>query len=573
MAMGCGRRIFPAFLAVLLAAPPAHADINPRTAAAIDSFFQSRIAPQGPGCVLGLIRGATVVHWRGYGLADVEAGTPFTPQTVFATGSVYKHFYSASLLLLARKGKLSLADDIRRYLPEIPDYGAPITVRQLLDHTHGLREYPDLFSLAPPDAPSDEPAILSLLGRQRAPAAAPGARFQYGSTGPFLAGIIIARVSGESAGEFTARHVLDPLGMRSTSLGDTTRAVPPRIAAYEEERDGSFARRPPSRGFRTTIQDLARWNGHFDTADTAWQSVLRELTTPAPLRDGTMIDYGLGLRVAPYRGLARVWAPGGGRGHRAMFMRFPDAGLTITLGCNHGLNPITAAEAVADLVLAEEIARAAPALAPAADRRGRAITSSQRRAFAGSYVSETGHVVEIVLRGDRPHLRFEGAEHELFPLGAQRYGFRGVAEIPSDPVSEIVFKPAGRGASAVLEFRTNWYPIRFSKIERPRSEPVPADYLGEYASDEVGSAFRVAVRDGRLTLAGLRGEHVMEPLSRDLFQVGPTTLRFREGPHTIRFERREGRVVRALVSRGQVARLPFTRRPLPGAGAQSNIRP
>jgi CubicO group peptidase (beta-lactamase class C family) len=544
--------ITPLALAVVT---PAVAQLPIGQAAAIDSFFARRIKPEGPGCVLGLIRGDSILHWRGYGLADVEARVPFAPTTIFATGSIYKQFFATSILLLARQGRLSLDDDIRKYLPEIPDYGGRISVRQLLDHTHGLREYAELLEFTPPGTTSDEATILRLLSRQREPAAPAGAKFQYGNTGPFLAGIIIARVTGEPAGEFTARTVLDPLGMRSTAVQDTTPRVPPRVPSYVRGPDGTATRRPGSRGSRTTLADLARWNAQFETSDPAWRAVLGQLATPGTLRDGTAMDFGLGLRVSPFRGLRRTWAPGGGTGGRAMFMRFPDVRLAVVLGCNQeDVNPISAAEAVADIVLAGEIARneRRSGGAPGSASRPITLSSAQAHKFLGTYVSHTGHVLRVLERDNRPYVEFGGEEHPLIASSPTRFTVEGGPVIPLDPVTEVIFQPGEAGTRGTVEFRTNWYPVLFTAVEPIDSGSIVlTDYAGRYVSEETGGTLHVLVQDGRLLLRAPRGEFPMKAVARDLFQAGP---------QTIRFARENGRVATAIISRRFVPFLPFSRR-------------
>ena len=549
-------------LALLASTAPASAQLAPRDVERIDTVFARFVRPDGPGCIAGLARGDSLVWWRGYGLADVEARTPFGPRTVFSSGSIFKQFYSAALLSLAREGRLSMDDPARRWLPELPAYAQGVTVRMLADHTHGLREYPDLHSLMPAaSATSDPTAVLSLLARQRGAAAAPGERLQYGNTGPALAALVIQRAAGEHVGTTVSRRVLDPAGMRSTAIGDTARPVPPRIPNYARRPDGSLARRPPTPGFRTTLEDLVRWSGALDRADAEWRELRRTLVTPSTLRDGTRTDYGLGIRVAPYRGLAREWAPGGTIGGRAMLMRFPDQGLTIALGCNLDMDPISTAEAVADVVLREEIVHAER-------RRSRpdvSVGALAARPAVGTYVSDKGWVLRVRERGGKVYLVFEGAEHELRPVTLHRFTIPGRPEIPWDAVTEVRFTPARQGAPRTLDLHTVWFPVRFTAVEPVDPATVVAtDYVGAYASDELGSTLRVVARDGGLALVMPRVEersgrrvldspgdqHVMEPVSRDLFAAGP---------QTVRFTRDGGRVTAAAVNRGHVPGLVFAR--------------
>jgi CubicO group peptidase (beta-lactamase class C family) len=567
------RALFVAGLLLTAGCPAAAQDAGHRFAA-VDSVFARHVSPGGPGCAVGVVRRGELAYARGYGLADVERATPFTPQTVFGFGSMFKQFVAAGVLMLARQGKLSLDDDIRKFVPEIPDYGARITVRQLLDHTHGLREYPDLIALSPPGVQGSEAAQLRLLSRQRAPAAAPGKRIVYGNTGPLLARLIVKRVSGQPPGEFIRQHIFEPLGMRSTYVGDDERTVPLRAMGYRRGPGGGLV--PVRSGGRSesTIEDLARWGRNFEAPGAEWKGLLRQLQTPSVLQNGEVLDYGLGLRLSPYRGLRRVWHPGRASGGVAALMHFPEPRLTIAVGCNNQtLNPILLAESVADVLLRDEFARAerrggkpTPARAGGS---GVAVPGAALASLAGTYVSERGNVLRITFRDGRLYAKSEGGEgpmspksesgeHEMVPVSPTRFVFPGAPNIPFDPASEAVFEARREGVPAALEVRTNWYPTRYTAVEpADPAAVVRGDYLGSYRSEETGSTLLVSEREGRLELKTPHEQIEMEPVSRDLFRAG----RF-----LVRFARRGGGRVTALnVTVGAVRDLQFERQANDGA--------
>jgi CubicO group peptidase (beta-lactamase class C family) len=555
------RALFIVGLLLTVACPVAAQNAGNRFAA-VDSVFDRYVRPEGPGCAVGVVIRGELAYASGYGLADVERATPFTPQTVFDTGSTYKQFISAGVLILARQGKLSLDDDIRKFIPEIPDYGARITVRHLLNHTHGLREYLDLTLISSPGLTGSEGARLRLLSRQRKPAAAPGERIFYGNTGPLLARIIIKRVSGQPLGDFTQRHIFGPLGMRSTYLGDESRPVTLRAMGYRRGPNGGLVSVTSGGRSETTIEDLARWSRNLEAPGAEWKGLVRQMRTSSILRSGEMLDYGLNLRLSPYRGLRRVWHPGRANGAVAALMHFPEPRMTIAVGCNNQtLNPIVLAESIADVLLQDEFARAARRAAKTsilpAGSSGVAVSAA---ALAGTYVSASGNVLRIRLRNGRLYARSEGdegpmsakserGEHEMVPVSPRRFLFPGAPNLPFDPASEAVFEIGPDGKPTVLEIRTNWYPTQYTAVEP--ADPaaiVRSDYVGSYQSGETESALLVSEREGRLELKTPNALIEMESVSRDLFRAG----RF-----LVRFTRQGGRVMALNVTIGGVRDLQF----------------
>jgi CubicO group peptidase (beta-lactamase class C family) len=566
----CSRALFILVL-LLTAGRPAAAQSADHRVAAVDSIFARHVRPGEPGCAVAAERGGQRIFARGYGLANVERETPFTPQTVFGIGSVYKQFVAAAVLMLARQGKLSLDDDFRKYVPEIPDYGARITVRQLLDHTHGLREYPNLLALTPKRSEGTAD-LLRLLSRQRAPAAPPGARHVYGSTGPVLARLIVARVSGQPVGDFMQQHIFGPLGMGSTYLGDETRAVPLRAMGYRSGPDGGLVAVPSGGRNESTVEDLARWGRNLESPGVTWKELLRQMRTPAVLRNGEVLDYGLGLRLAPYRGLRRVWHPGLASGGVAALMHFPEPRLTIAIGCNNQtLSPIQLAESVADELLRDEFARAerrggkpSPHAARVTPRAARVTPHAARlERLAGTYVSETGSVLRITLRDGRLYAKSEGGsrrlesdsatgEHEMVPVSPTRFVFPGSPKLPLDPASEAVFEVPRDGRRAAVVVRTDWYPVRYRAVEPADSAAtVPRESIGSYRNEDTESTLVVLEREGRLELKTPHEQAEIVPVSRDLFRAGRFLIRFtRQGG---------GRVTALNVTVGVVPSLLFER--------------
>ena len=203
--------------------------------AKVDGVFREYDRSDSPGCALGVYQDGKIVYERGYGMANLELGVANSPQTVFDIGSTSKQFTAFSIHLLAREGKLSLDDDIRKWVPEVPSYGPKITIRHLLHHTSGLRDYIEIMSLQgiqEEDLTTDADA-LAAIARQKAPNFPPGQEYLYSNTGFFLLSVVVKRASGESLRDFAAERIFGPLGMRHTQFNDShTRIVPNRATGY-----------------------------------------------------------------------------------------------------------------------------------------------------------------------------------------------------------------------------------------------------------------------------------------------------------------------------------------------------
>src|SRR5438067_4056189 len=202
---------------------------------AVDRVFESWRDTDGPGCAVGVSRDGSVVYERGYGMANLETDTPIRPSSIFHVASVSKQFTAAAIMLLERDGKLSLDDNIRKYLPEIPDYGIPITIRHLLTHTSGLRDQWDLLAFARGRFEEDritEADVLDIVSRQTALNFKPGSEYVYSNTGFTLLGVIVKRVTGQSLRDFADERIFNPLGMTRTHFHDAyTMRVPGRTSA------------------------------------------------------------------------------------------------------------------------------------------------------------------------------------------------------------------------------------------------------------------------------------------------------------------------------------------------------
>lgn len=386
-------------LAMCSVAPASRA--QDKAAAAVDEVFADFTKAGSPGCAVAVYRNGRIIHARGYGLANIEEDVAITPQSVFDVGSTSKQFTATSILLLEKQGKLSVSDDIRKYIPELPDYGPKITVLHLLNHTSGLRDYLSLMELAGINIDSvttDEDA-LQIITRQKALNFAPGSDWLYSNTGYFLLSIIVKRVSGKTLREFAAENIFSPLGMTHTQYRDDhTALIPNRAMAYDpkELKDGytldvSYFEQTGDGAVHTSVEDLLKWDENFYSGQVGGREFLAEIQEPGKLNSGKALDYAKGLFIADYRGLHTVSHGGSWGGYRAELLRFPGQHFSVACLCNRGdANPTRRAHQVADIYLGtmmkpKEEKKAAEH--EAAEKKEIALTGEKLHAYAGDYWS------------------------------------------------------------------------------------------------------------------------------------------------------------------------------------------
>lgn len=508
-------------------------------AAKVDAVFAAYAKPDVPGCAVGVYRDGKIAFSKGYGAANLEHGIPITPKTVFYIGSVSKQFTAAAVALLARQGKISLDDDVRKHVPEVPDFGTPITIRQLIHHTSGLKEKWDLLLLSgwrEGDLVTQKD-MLDLIRRQKTLNFKPGDEHLYSNTGYDLLAIVVERASGKPLREYARENLFAPLGMNDTRyVDDRTEILPRRAMAYAPRPGCGFATDVPhvetvgSGGLYSTIEDLARWDESFVTGRVGGREWLEEIQTPGTLNDGTKLDYAFGLGVDEDRGLRRVWHNGALAGFRAFYGRYPSEHLSVALLCNEGSVLVdTLAGQVADVYLAGRFKESPPPPAPQPAPPAATVRLSEKdlTRVTGSYLAEkTSTARRILLRdGKLFYHRGAGNESELAPLTADRFQMVGV------PVRvEVRFEPPGAARPERMIFAAEGQePSVFVPVPPPAETPEAlAAYAGTYASDELAATWTLAVEDGRLVASRDRaGELTLSPLAADMFAAaGGLPVRF-----------------------------------------------
>lgn len=536
---------------VALVTAPAHGQAPSDTSVLVDRVFGGLNRADAPGCTLGVDRDAAPLIRRGYGMASLESRTPLTESTVLESGSVAKQFTAAAIVHLALQGKLDLDDPVRKYLPELPDYGSPVTIRMLLHHTSGVRDMWTLFALAgnePGTSLFTMPQALRMVYRQRQLNFAPNDRYLYSNSGFLLLSEIVKRVSGIPLSQFSREVFFRPLGMDHTQWRDDwNRVVPGRATAYSPAAEGGLRVDMPfmsvygAGGLLTTVGDLLKWNANLEqpkVGGAAWADTMQRR---GRLNSGRTIDYGLGLIVTSYRGEREISHSGATGGYRTYLARWPDRRLSLAILCNvANANPIALGHQVADIYLGlKPIASAAtsPSLAN--------VETGPVAPLLGRYrASATEEVLTIGEKDGRLVVDL-GAPFAL--TAVTRDHFRA-----TDINADLVFLRTGDRVSrltVVVDGDSTAYDPVAVLPSRPEEL---AGFVADYRSDELDVTYRVSSASTDLMVQ--IGEH--EPVTAT--RTGPDSFVV-PGGAAVRFTRTKGRIDGFLLFAGRVKNLRFAR--------------
>jgi CubicO group peptidase (beta-lactamase class C family) len=442
--------LFVLTLNVLILARASNANsANDDLTARVDAVFAACDKPDSPGCAVAVIQDSRIVYEHGYGLANLEHNIPISPSTVFYIASTSKQFTAASIALLAQSGKLSVDDPVRKYVPELSAVYDGITIRHLVYHTSGIRDFQTLLDVqGRTDDVNSERDIIDLLARQKALSFKPGEQFEYCNSGYFLLGVIVKRVSGKSLQEFAADNIFKPLGMKNTHFhDDRTMIVKNRATGYVPRRGGGYAVHVTNyevvgnAGVMTTVEDLFHWDQNFyDNKLGGNGNLLAQLLTPGTLNNGEKVNYAYGLQLGEYKGLRTVKHDGGFAGFVTEMLRFPDQRFTVICLANvRGTIDSTAlAYQVADIYLANELksetskaAATPPNRTPASVAPPISLTPTQLAAYVGDYYSDELQVTyRVVLENGRLFMKYRQVINgELTPAAPDVFKLFGVVSV------------------------------------------------------------------------------------------------------------------------------------------------
>jgi len=542
-----------ALLMVAPATPALTAQATRPVEVRLDSIFAAWNSDTSAGCVLGVAQNGNTVIERAWGSADLERGVALTPASILEGGSVSKQFTAAAVLLLARDGKLSLDDEIHRWLPELQDYGAPVTVRQLLHHTSGMRDWGSIAGIGgwPRNTRAlDHAYVLAITRRLRELNFPPGSEYDYSNTNYNLLAMVVERASGKPFPTFTRERIFVPLGMSHTSWrDDATRLVRRRALSYSLLDGAWHSERAVESIYGnccllTTVGDLLKWNAAFDSTRLGGAGFREEQERQGVLTNGRRINYAAGLFVTDYRGEPVVMHDGATAGYRAFIARFPRARLSVAMLCNAGNVDPSDLGYVAAAQFLPPPTPAAPAVAPT------------RRTVPPAAIADKGGLYR--------NLRNMVAQRVVMTNGKLMVDSR-VELLPQSP---SVFIASTGGNRVLFDRRSDGHydlrivtpaadTVRADWVDEPdTSRQAVAGFFGSYSSDEANTTVEVrpdSTGGGGLILHRDPDLHLaLRPAYRDGFRGA--------GGMFVFVRNAAGQVTEMRYTTGRVRNLRFARR-------------
>lgn len=498
-------------------------------------------------------------------MANLDFNIANSPTTVFNVASMAKQFTAASVALLSQQGKISLDDDVRKYIPEVPDYGTPITIRQLAYHTSGIRDYTDLIALSADRIENvhTDQDILRILARQKRLNFKPGERHLYSNSGYVLLGLIVERVTGKSLRNFENEFIFQPLGMKNTLLyDDRTMVVKNRATGYTLKGDGGYQTRASlwdrvgDGGALTTVEDLFLWDQNFYAPKVGNLELINLMTTPGTLTNGEKIAYTFGLEPTRYKGLPVIMHGGSIRGFRAQMYRFPGQRFSVICLCNNGgISPTSIIEKVADIYLADHFqsnqpaARERPRDAPKMIK----LSENELAPFAGVFATSSGEFARrlYVKGGKLWYSESEENVYELGPLGGNRFIMLG----DPDKIEVVVSAGETDGPSRMALVINDGKPIVYEAVKpAPESPAQLAEYAGRYYSEELDTEYTLTLQGNKLVARKKIGDDlILAAQFADAFGDSDSLIsaRFTRGP--------DGRVTGFLLNTSRMKGLSFNK--------------
>lgn len=489
-----------------------------KEAAEIDKIFSEWNKPDAPGCALGVIKDGKLIYSRGYGVANFEYNIPISDSSVFRIGSTSKQFTAACIILLARQGKLDLDNTLDKYYPDFPDYAKKITIRHLLHHTSGIRDYlmVSLLKGIRDDDYYTDKELMSWMINQSDLNFDPGEEHLYSNTGYWLLGQIVNKAAGMSMAEYAKKEIFQPLGMTNTHFHDDhTLIVKNRAIGYTQGDNDDYKIYTTTLdiigdgGIFTTVRDVKKWDDAFYNSKVLNKEFWDMMTKGGKLNNGDTIDYACGLLVTEYKGLKEIRHGGAFVGYRAEIVRFPEQHLSVVVLANReDADPTRKAHKVVDVLLKDKLNVDKKTIdteesEPIVEENTTVYDLSQ---LVGSYEIQPGLQMNMSIKEDSLHVlqQWNGSEYNIARTVGNTY------QIPDVSSLSFTFSDLQEGQTQSLKIIQNGEAtVCKRKNEVDKTLIKTADYIGDYYSKELDVTYHVTAK-GEGLLVSIKDNEPME---------------------------------------------------------------
>ena len=505
----------------------------------VDAVFAEYDKTNSPGCALAILKDGKIIYERAFGMSNLEYNIAINPTSIFHIASISKQFTAAAIIRLSLEGKLSLNDDIRKYIPEVPDFGHPITFNNLIHHTSGIRDQWDLQGLAGWREGDliNEKDILEMLSRQKSLNFLPGEEYLYCNSGFTLVGIAVKKITGVSLRDYSDSVFFKPLGMTSTHFhSDHSEITLNRTSAYFKDDNGKWKISIPvfdnygATSLFTTVEDLAKWDENFFNKKIGGDEFIKAMMLTGKLNDGTPQNYASGLVIGSYKGYRTEGHSGADAGYRSNLLRFPEEHFSVIIFANlANINTASLSNKVADIFLIDKSI-------PTPNIK---IDSNILKGWAGDYFDMN---TQSTFKLDYKNEKLLTGTSELVPLSNSVFNNRSTTYTFSGDTSKnkLEIKSTGLKTKTYIKVKRNL--LSATELQF---------YQGDFYSEELDVKYSITVKDSVLQIKIPRHEEIeVSPFIKDIFADG----------FVLRFIRNKKNIIEGFyLSTGRVRNLYFSK--------------